>query len=193
LHDELGPALTAVIINLHLVRENPAAAEERVADTIALADRLVDQVRDLSLDLRPALLDELGLVPALRGYIETEAKRAGISIDVVEDGPVRELPAEVEITAFRLVQEAVTNVIRHAGADTVHVTVRRDNGELELSVTDDGRGFDVDSTLAGPAAGALGLIGMHERVQNLGGELNIDSAPGRGTIVRGRMSVKGKS
>ena len=192
LHDELGPALTAVIINLHLVRENPENSDARVADTIDLADRLVDQVRDLSLDLRPPLLDELGLVPALRGYIETEAKRAGILIDVVEDGPVKELPAEVEITAFRLVQEAVTNVIRHAEAETVNVTVRRDNGDLELSVKDDGRGFDVDSTLAGPAAGALGLIGMHERVQNLGGELKIDSAPGRGTTVRGRMSVGGK-
>ncbi|MDH3786000.1 MAG: histidine kinase, partial [Acidobacteriota bacterium] len=193
LHDELGPALTAVIINLHLVRKNPAEADERVTDTIALADRLVDQVRDLSLDLRPPLLDELGLVPALRAYIETEAKRAGISIDVVEDGPVKPLPAEVEITAFRLVQEAVTNVIRHAEANKVSVRVRGDNGQLVLSVADDGKGFDVDRTLAGPAGDALGLFGMHERVQNLGGELNIESSPGSGTVIRGRMSMRGNS
>lgn len=193
LHDELGPALTAVIINLHLIRQNPATAVERVADTIDLADCLLDQVRDLSLDLRPPLLDELGLVPALRGYIETEAKRAGISIDVVELGSVSDLPNEVEIAAFRLVQEAVTNVIRHAQAGKVSVIVRKENGTLELRVKDDGKGFDVDSTLAGPAGNALGLLGMQERVQNLGGELRIDSTPGRGTEVRGRMSVAGGS
>jgi signal transduction histidine kinase len=192
LHDEMGPTLTAVIINLQLLLESPdkGDAADRVADTIDLVDRLIDRVRDLSLDLRPPLLDELGLLPALKGYLESQANRTGIEIKVIDDGPTKALPAEIEIAAFRVVQEAVTNVIRHASASQAIVTVTRENGELLLRVKDDGRGFDVRATLDGASAKTLGLLGMQERVGILGGEVEIDSAPGRGTEVRARVPVE---
>jgi signal transduction histidine kinase/ligand-binding sensor domain-containing protein len=192
LHDELGPSLTAVIINLQLLAEDrdPGRRSRRIQDTIGLADRLVDRVRDLSLDLRPPLLDELGLVPALKGYLEAQASRAGIEIDVVEEVPTDELPPETEITAFRVVQEAVTNVIRHADAVQVLVTVRQVGGGLELAVKDDGVGFDLHATMERAAAGkAIGLLGMQERVRMLGGEIQIESWPGRGTQIRVNLPI----
>jgi signal transduction histidine kinase/ligand-binding sensor domain-containing protein len=192
LHDELGPSLTAVIINLQLLSEDrdPGRRSRRIQDTIGLADRLVDRVRDLSLDLRPPLLDELGLVPALKGYLEAQASRAGIEIDVVEEVPTDELPPETEIAAFRVVQEAVTNVIRHADAVQVLVTVRQAGGGLELAVKDDGVGFDLHATMERAAAGkAIGLLGMQERVRMLGGDIQIDSRPGRGTEIRVNLPI----
>jgi signal transduction histidine kinase/streptogramin lyase len=192
LHDEMGPAMTAVIINLQLLAERGTRddARERIRDTIALVDRLVDRIRDLSLDLRPPLLDELGLVPALKGYMETQAERTGIDIEVLGEVAPGDLQPEVEITAFRVVQEAVTNVIRHAQAGRTTITVRQKNGDLELNVKDDGRGFNVQSTMGGAPGKALGLLGMQERVGMMGGEVRIDSGAGRGTEVRVRMPVE---
>lgn len=192
LHDEMGPAMTAVIINLQLLAERGAGedARHRIRDTISLVDRLVDRIRDLSLDLRPPLLDELGLLPALKGYLETQAERTGLDIEVLGEIGSEGLQPEIEITAFRVVQEAVTNVIRHAEAKSTTVTVRSDNGDLELRVTDDGHGFDVPTTMGGPPGKALGLLGMQERVGMLGGEVRIDSAVGRGTEVHVRMPVE---
>ncbi len=193
LHDEMGPTLTAAIINLQLLERNPASegASERIEDTIELVDRMVQRVRDLSLDLRPPLLEELGLVPALRGYLEAQAQRAQIEITLTGDAGGRPLSQEAEITAFRVVQEAVTNVLRHAEASSASVTVRRRNQELELAVTDDGRGFNVGDTMDGPPAKALGLLGMQERVHTMGGTVNIHSDPGSGTEVRVRVPLHG--
>ena len=135
------------------------------------------------------MLDELGLVPALGGYIEALARRAGIDIEV--KGEAAGLPPEIEITAFRLVQEAVTNVIRHADTKRATVTVDQRDGKLELAIRDDGRGFDVRDAMNRAASGtALGLLGMQERVQILGGEIEIDSAPGRGTRIRISLPVE---
>lgn len=187
LHDDLGPALTAVVINLQLVGHdrNGEKATRRIEDSIDLVDRMVQQIRDLSLDLRPPLLDEMGLVAALKGYMETQAERTGITIDV--DGPASldDLPDQTAITAFRVAQEAATNAIRHAEARRIHVGVREHDGGVEIRVEDDGRGFDVRSTLEDPVTGRnLGLLGMQERARILGGEFHLDSAPGRGTRVR---------
>jgi signal transduction histidine kinase/ligand-binding sensor domain-containing protein len=192
LHDEMGPSLTAVIINLQLLAEDrdPARKSRRIHDTIGLVDRMVDRIRDLSLDLRPPLLDELGLVPALKGYLEGQADRAGIEIEVVESTPTDDLPPETEIAAFRVVQEAVTNVIRHADASLATVTIGQSGGGLELAVRDDGVGFDLRATMERAAAGkALGLLGMQERVRMLDGEIRIDSQPGRGTHIRVSLPV----
>jgi signal transduction histidine kinase/ligand-binding sensor domain-containing protein len=193
LHDELGPSLTAVIINLQLLaRDGPApAGAARIRDGIEIADRLVQRVRDLSLDLRPPLLDELGLPAALRGYLETQAERTGLRIPVVIGPGVEGMPREVEIHAFRVVQEAVTNAIRHAAPSQVSVGVERRGGDLLLEVGDDGRGFDVERTMASISGKALGLLGMHERVRSLGGDIRIESGPGRGTAVRARIPLGG--
>ena len=193
LHDEMGPALTAVIINLQLLSEHPEPERviRKIPDTIRLVDRLIQRVRDLSLDLRPPLLDELGLVPALKGYMESQAQRGRLRIDVQAEDTIQGLPPEVEIATFRVAQEAVTNVIRHAGADRATVTVRAGLGQVEVRVRDNGRGFDVRDTLNGGVTGkALGLLGIQERVTMLGGELEIDSGAGRGTEVRARIPIE---
>jgi signal transduction histidine kinase/ligand-binding sensor domain-containing protein len=192
LHDEMGPSLTAVIINLQLPAEerDPDRRSRRLHDTIGLVDRMVDRIRALSLDLRPPLLDELGLVPALKGYLEGQADRARIEIEVTGDQPADELPQETEIAAFRVVQEAVTNVIRHADASRVEVAIGQSDGGLELAVKDDGVGFDLRATMERAAAGkAIGLLGMQERVRMLGGEIRIDSRPGQGTKIRVSLPV----
>ena len=193
LHDDLGPALTAVVINLQLLKDmsDPDRTARRISDTIELVDRLVQRIRDLSLDLRPPLLDEMGLVPALKGYLETQAQRSGVEIEVHGAGFMEKLPPEVEIVAFRVAQEAVTNVLRHASARRAVVTINRRGGWLEIEVEDDGKGFDVRSTMEEPATGKiLGLLGMQERVRMLDGEFEIESTPGTGTRVRVRLPLE---
>ncbi|MCI0657700.1 MAG: histidine kinase [Acidobacteria bacterium] len=189
LHDELGPSLTAVIINLQLLARNPSAPSSlsKIPDAINMVDQLVQRVRDLSLDLRPPLLDELGLSAALRGYLETQSERTGLDIPVEVGASVEGLPPEIEIHAFRVVQEAVTNAVRHAHASRVQVKVERRDGILMLAVKDDGRGFDVSKTLESIAGKSLGLLGMTERIRSLGGEIVIDSSAGRGTEIRARI------
>jgi ligand-binding sensor domain-containing protein/signal transduction histidine kinase len=193
LHDELGPTLTAVVINLQLLKDTPDVdrRSRRIAETVEMVDRTIQRVRELSLDLRPPLLDEMGLVTALRGYLETLASRSGVAIEVRGDGGLDGLPPEIEIVAFRVVQEAVTNVLRHAGARRAVVTVERAEGRLRISIEDDGKGFDVARSMEITATGkALGLLGMQERVLMLAGELEIVSTPGGGTIVRASLPAE---
>lgn len=195
LHDELGQALTAAKISLQLVGRaaNDEARAQRIQETAGLVDRLIGHVRTLSLDLRPPLLEELGLAAALRGHLEAVTHRAGIRTEVIEEGVLpRPLAPELEIALFRLVQEAVTNVLRHAEAGRVEVRMKGTAERITLSIGDDGRGFDVAATL-GRASGAshLGLLGMIERVRTLGGALQIHSAPGRGTRLEIDVPVGG--
>lgn len=192
LHDELGPALTAVAINLQLLTQGADAPRHarRLADSTELVDRMAQQIRDLSLGLRPPLLDEMGLVAALKGYLETEAERTGLVIDVRGDAVVEGLPPDIEISAFRLIQEAVTNVLRHARARRVIVSVERGEDRLDLVVQDDGAGFDAAAALDEAATGkALGLLGMQERVQILGGTFELRSTPGEGTRVSASLPL----
>ena len=189
LHDEVGPSLTAVIINLHLLgRELDASTrEKKIADAIDIVDGLVRRVQDLSLDLRPPLLDELGLVPALTGYLEAQAERTGLNIEVDAGPGLDMVPVEVAITAFRVAQEAVTNAIRHAEARTITVFLARQDGRLVVEVSDDGHGFDVRAIMEGSSAKAIGLLGMQERVGGLGGEMTIESMPEEGVTVRASL------
>ncbi|MDX1388656.1 MAG: two-component regulator propeller domain-containing protein [Acidobacteriota bacterium] len=192
LHDEMGPALTAVIINLQLLsKDDPQKTIQRIDDTVELVDRMVQRIRDLSLDIRPPLLDALGLLPALKGYLEAQAERSGIDIEVLGDTAVHGLAPELEITAFRVSQEAVTNVIRHANASRATVTVKRVGAELEITIEDDGGGFEVQDALDRAAVGkALGLLGIQERIGMIGGQVDIVSAPGHGTTIRVRMPLE---
>ncbi len=184
LHDEFGQALTAAKINLRLAATNPgtAFAEERNAETIELVDRLIGQVRALSFDLRPPLLDELGLGPALNAYLYGVAQRCAQRVDVdlhslPSLGPVR------DIAAFRIVQEAVTNCLRHAGGADIRVSLRPLDGGNEIEVRDHGAGFDAEALLASAPRG-LGLLGMRERVEELGGRWSLQSRPGHGTTIQ---------
>ena len=184
LHDEFGQALTATKINLQLARAAPQGegADARLRDALASVDQLIGQVRALSLDLRPPLLDELGLLPALEAYLHAVSQRSGIPLDM-------RLPARMpwagnarDIVVFRIVQEAVTNALRHAGAGRLQVAIEPERGGVLIRVSDDGRGFDADAKLA-DAAGGFGLFGMRERVRDLGGEWTLRSAPGQGTTM----------
>jgi signal transduction histidine kinase len=193
LHDEIGQALTAVKINLQAVQRLPDAAAfaPRLEDSMSIIERTLQQVRTLSLDLRPSMLDDLGLVSALRWYVDRQAQRTGVVAQFTADPLDARLPPELETTCFRVAQEALTNVARHAQARHVNVRLRQREAELELVVEDDGSGFDVPAARARAARGvSMGLLGMEERVLLVGGRIDITSAPGRGTEVRARFPLK---
>jgi two-component system sensor histidine kinase UhpB len=187
LHDDFGQVLTA--IKLNLMRKQRDAAE-----SIALVDGAIARMRDLAHDLRPPMLDELGLPASLRWYLEREARRAGLDYHFADTAPDVRPSACVEVTCFRVAQEALTNVIRHAQAGRVEVELRVAGGALELVVRDDGRGFDVaEAQRHAIRGGSQGLLSMQERVALAEGDLQIDSAPRRGTAVRARFPLRGAS
>jgi signal transduction histidine kinase len=150
----------------------------------ALADQIAREVHRLALDLRPAALDDLGLPTALANYVETWSQRAKIEADLQCSGLDRRLSLPVETALYRIVQEALTNVARHAHAGRASVILERVNGIVRAIVEDNGRGFDVQEVMHSPEAGrCLGLLGMNERLVELGGTLEIESSPGHGTTL----------
>jgi two-component system sensor histidine kinase UhpB len=186
LHDQMGQALTAAKIGLQAAQslEERTAIVRRLDDSIAILERLLQQVRQLSLELHPPLLDDFGLVPALRWYLDQQAQRAGLRVEFFADPTLGRIDAAIETACFRVAQEALTNVVRHAGAQMVSVELERTPEALHLVVRDDGIGFDVVKAQQGAQQGAsLGLLGMRERVALVGGELDYKSVPGRGTEV----------
>lgn len=187
LHDEVGQALTAIRLNLQEIRDAPKSqsVEKEVVDSLQVLDQVLRHVRSLALDLRPSLLDELGLVPALRWYVTKQAERAGWEMDFQAEGMTTRLPPDVEVACFRLTQEALTNVVRHAAAHLVEVRLRAKRGELVLSIRDDGVGFDPQQLRADPRTQTtVGLSGMEERVRLVGGQFAVSSAHKQGTEVR---------
>jgi len=187
LHDEIGQVLTAVRINLQSLRHSTQSGSQpsSIDDSLVIVDEALDRVRELSLNLRPSVLDNLGLSSALRWYVDRCAQRSGIVADLqsdLEDG--RRLGVELETACFRIVQEALTNVVRHARATRVLVCLKRANGNLTIKVMDDGVGFDVARLIKNsPPAWNLGLRGMEERAVAAQGRLKIESAPMRGTEI----------
>ncbi len=187
LHDDFGQVLTALKLNLHRL-------EYDSSDSIELVDGAITRMRDLAQTLRPPLLDELGLEEALQWHVEHEAKRAGLAFRLAIAHLGRRPPAAVEMACFRVTQEALTNVIRHAQARLVEVELSKTNGTLQLVVRDDGRGYDVPAARKRAIEGASqGLLSMQERVTLAGGDLEIDSAPGRGTSIRVRLPLAEES
>jgi signal transduction histidine kinase/ligand-binding sensor domain-containing protein len=193
LHDEMGTGLTTAKLVLQLLADAPSSEDrdKRIQEAIGLLDRMIGHVRTLSIDLRPPLLDELGLAAALRGYVDSLARRARLEITLATAGLPSPLPEDLGVAAFRVVQEALTNVVRHAEARRVTVDVRYDSGWLEIRVRDDGKGFDVEEALERSSAGAhAGLMGMKERVESMGGELRIRTEAGSGTEVHARLPAR---
>jgi PAS domain S-box-containing protein len=185
LHDELGQALTAIGINLEqLEKELPSEvsslARERLTEATWLADETLERVREMALGLRPSLLDDLGLVPALRWYVNRLAERLGIEASFEAIDCEQRLAPEMETTLYRIVQESLTNVTRHARARRVHVRTERNASTIVATVEDDGQGFDVEKALS---QGGAGLLGIRERASLLGGNLKIESQPGQGTCL----------
>jgi signal transduction histidine kinase len=186
LHDEIGQTLTAIAINLRAVKNAcGTSTPPRLEECIGIVGGAIQQVRSLSLDLRPSMLDDLGLVSALRWYVERQAERAGYCGHLAAEPDEMKVVPSIAIAAFRIAQEALTNVARHAGARHVWVKLRMHENQLELAVRDDGRGFDVGAMSARRSnTEAIGLMGMRERAMLLGGQVSIRSAKGRGTEIR---------
>jgi signal transduction histidine kinase len=182
LHDEIGQALTAGKINLQAaISSAGAAASGKLEDTIAILDRLLGQVRQISLNLRPSTLDDLGLVPALRSLLDEQGRRASVTVRLTADDMPENLSPEIQTTCFRIAQEAITNAIRHADATQIDVDLRCEVGNLWLLIRDNGAGFYVESVRAQTIG--LGLIGITERAALIGGRTRIISSPGKGTTI----------
>lgn len=191
LHDELGQSLTAIKINLQAGTRVPGqSSEERDAENINIVEHAIEQVRRLALALRPSMLDDLGLAPALRWMAEQTAVRSGLAIHFHPSLAHSRLPPEIETACFRIVQEALTNITRHAGAQQVQIDLDYDGETLLLCVHDDGCGFDIAAMRQrASAGGSIGMLGMQERASLIGGTLEIVSALGEGTTLRLRCSV----
>jgi signal transduction histidine kinase len=185
LHDEIGQALTAVKLHLQsALRRGGPETKQPLEECVQITDHALDQVRNLSLNLRPSQLDDLGLVAALRWHIGRQAAAAGLETAFEADELSERLEPALETACFRFVQEAMTNIVRHAQARHAWIEARRKDDRLRVSVRDDGRGFDVaTATREAIARGSLGLLGMQERVGLAGGRLNVISRPAEGTTI----------
>jgi signal transduction histidine kinase len=182
LHDELGQVLTALKLRLQL----DPGARPGAPDPLRLIDQVIARVRTVSGALRPPLLDEVGLVPALRAYLVSQEAVSGVVMYFDTDEPsvgATERQPEFEIACFRVVQESVTNALRHASALGVRVRMVREGHRMALSIQDDGRGFNTATLDQAAAAGRLGVVGMRERVRARGGFFRLTSRPGAGTTV----------
>jgi len=182
LHDEIGQALTAAKINLQAaMEESDPAKSKRIHETAAILERLLSQVRQISLNLRPSMLDDLGLVPALRSLLDEQGRRASVAVRFSAKNISESLDPEIQTTCFRIAQEAITNAVRHAAATQIQVDIHREEGNFRLRVHDDGKGFEMPPPQSQTIG--LGLLGMKERAALVGGRTRITSAPGKGTTV----------
>ncbi|MCH8816403.1 MAG: HAMP domain-containing protein [Chloroflexi bacterium] len=189
LHDQVGQSLTALTMSLGSAEaelaDSDRAASERIGELRQVAGDTIEEVRRMMADLRPSILDDMGLSAAVGWYLENHLERTGVESSLEVADLNQNLPDVVEITAFRVVQEALNNVVKHARAG--HITVRLTGGDNRITgeVIDDGAGFNLSDVEPGADGGwAVGLLGMNERVTLLGGSLKIDTAPGAGTSVR---------
>jgi two-component system, NarL family, sensor histidine kinase UhpB len=186
LHDETSQVLTSLLISLAVLEESVETQEarERIAETRALAHSTLRAIRNLSIDLRPSALDDLGLLPALRWYVKEYQRKCSIEVEFQATGFKERLPAEMETALYRIVQESLTNTAKHANARRVTIMLKEDSNTIYARIADDGRGFDYEALLRTPNQElGLGLAGMHERAVLLDGALNIHSAPGQGTTI----------
>ncbi|MBC2721705.1 sensor histidine kinase [Desulfosporosinus sp.] len=180
LHDEVGQAMTSILLQLKLLQQEQdlELIHDRLGGLRYITQQTIEDVRRISMNLRPAVLENLGLVPALDWYIEDYRRYSGITTDFSSPRIKERLPGEIEIIIYRAVQESLTNVARHAKASHVFVTLNYNEGCLELQVADNGKGMNLGDVNSG-----LGLLGMEERVKLARGEFTIKSKPEQGTTI----------
>ncbi len=185
LHDEVGQSLSAILMEAENAEcaESVAEMREHLGAVKSMAEKTANEVRDLALLLRPSMLDDFGLVPALNWHAREMSKRTGLNVMVAAGEEADDLPDEHKTCIYRAIQEAVNNCAKHANARTVEVTVRREGTRVRFQVRDDGVGFDVRFVRG------LGLLGMEERVRRLGGDLRLESHPGRGTSITAELPL----
>ena len=189
LHDEVGQTLEALLVGLgslsRLVPAEESATREQIDHVKSLADNSIKTVRDIALLLRPSMLDDLGLIPALEWQAREVSRRGEMEADVHSEMSAEDLPDEVKICVYRLVQEALNNAATHASAKNARVMVMRSADRLSVTVTDNGQGFDSKRVRG------MGLLGMEERVKRLGGILKVQSRAGQGTSVIAELPLHG--
>jgi two-component system sensor histidine kinase DegS len=191
LHDEVVQTLVGINVELSTLAKGASVGlrglKAKIARTQRLVEHSVKAVHRFARELRPAALDDLGLIPALHAYCRTLAARNGLRIDLTAFAGVESIGGAERTTLFRVAQEALTNVVRHAHAAHVRLDIREVPGAIRMEIADDGRSFSVKKALQARTNKRLGLIGMSERLEMLGGRLELESAPGRGTVVRAEI------
>ena len=187
LHDEVGQVLTGLMLMLEASANGPPHVQDAVSrqEMMRLVNELMNRVREMSMNLRPPMLDDLGLIPALLWHFDRYTIQTQVHVDFHHSG-MKRYAMEIETAAFRIIQEALTNVARHAGATEVKVEIRADRDSLAISVEDTGRGFDQHAVLSGASSG---LAGMRERAQLVGGRFRIHTEPGRGTRLTAELPL----
>jgi two-component system sensor histidine kinase UhpB len=180
LHDEVNQSLTGVLLRLEAMREKaPPELAAELAEVRTLANQALQELLTLARQLRPTALDDLGLKAALAGHVAAVGRQSGIETSFESAGDIASVPQDVQVVTYRVAQEALSNAVRHSGAAHLDVRLEREDGSVELSVADDGRGFTFDQASRG-----LGLAGMRERALLVNGELQVESRPQVGTSVR---------
>jgi signal transduction histidine kinase len=187
LHDEVGQALTSILIRLKALQEEAdnVAISDRLDDLRTLTAQTIEELRRLAMDLRPAALDSLGIVPALQWYTQQIAERTGLDIKFRGSEKFERLPLETELILYRVAQEGITNAIRHGKAQSIEITLGRDPQTIRLTITDNGKGFNPIGTNHG-----LGLVGIRERVELLDGNFSVKTTPGAGAQLLIEIPLK---
>jgi len=196
LHDEIGQALTAISIHVDVLGNSrfEADAKQKITDLKALIEKAIDDIHRISYDLRPYMLDEFGLISALRWLTDTYHERTGIDVLIHVQGKEYKLPPTIDTLIYRFSQEALTNVSKHANAQHIDISIDYQEDAIGLTVRDDGQGFDPTKSLrVHRGMGGLGLFGIRERLALFGGDLSIESIPGKGSTLYARIYTNGVS
>ncbi len=187
LHDVIAQTLVAINVNLAALArgnaDNPQGLQQKIATTHRLIEKSVAIVHRFALELRPTVLDDLGLIPALHAYLQEYMADTGIRASLKAYAGIEKASATVRTALYRVAQESLTNIACHAGASQVTVSIEEINGTIVMKITDNGQGFDVDAIATAKANNRLGMLGMRERIEMIGGTFCVDSAPGQSTTV----------
>jgi two-component system sensor histidine kinase UhpB len=191
LHDEIGQILSTISVSLRAnMQVCHCVGKDQHEENISIIDQAIEQVRNLALDLRPSMLDDIGLVATMRWCAERQARRANFELDFVAESTGEPLPAKLQITCYRVAQEALTNIVRHAKARLVTLEFRQSENDVAILIRDDGVGYDQAEVQQRIASGtSFGVRGMQERVELLGGIVKVESLPEVGTTIRVHLPV----
>ncbi len=195
LHDDISQALTALIFTTEegLELSNKTQFKSHLRKIRNVLQKTLDGIHQIIFDLRPSMLDHLGLIPAIRWFAETHLEPKGIRVSITQKESIQRLPEDIEITLFRVIQEAIVNIARHSAARNVDLSICHDENEIEVSIIDDGIGFDLSEVKISPDSWrGFGLLGMQERLELLDGSLFIETSPGFGTKVLIKMPFNRK-
>jgi signal transduction histidine kinase len=191
LHDEIAQTLTGINVQLATLKTeattNIKGLRKKIARTQRMVEKSVDIVHRFARELRPTVLDDLGLIPALHSFVKSLAKRTGIHIHLTVFAAVEKLAGDKRTVLYRVAQEALTNVARHAQASLVDLSIVKLPDSICMKIRDDGKSFQVDRMLNAKKNKRLGLLGMRERVEMVGGSFRVESAPGKGTTIRAQI------